>query len=199
MSAQKQHDLFIYLSPERHFGNFNCISEILNFQYKEKYSAQIGFTICGKTSASRPDDYVGDNINSIISLFYFGALSPMDVIFNTQLMGGRVINTSHEEIRFNLLGGFGYTLIDIPSNWEYRNTTSIFARNYTYDHHIYNTISLIIHPTVEFPIGRILGLQVSTILIFNKDYVVGGIGFGYMIGLLRNKCEVTSKSLQNPQ
>jgi hypothetical protein len=173
----------IYSSGEMNLGNYVGIDMNLNYVYKEKYSFKIGYTENFRKPKSLPENYSP----GLIGIFYLGYLNPYDQLRNFQIGLGRTYNLNENgTIRANFLLGLGYTTIREPENWEFIQD-AYFVENYTWNYTMYNTVSLIINPKIEFPFTRYYGLTISPMLQINKDRTYFGIGIGHMIGLLRKK------------
>lgn len=181
--AQFDENNVIYSSGEVNFGNYVGIDMNLNYVYKEKYSFKIGYTGNLRKPISLPENYSP----GLIGIFYFWLINPYDKFENYQIGLGRTyILNEKGTIGANLSFGLGYTTIREPENWEFIKDAN-FVENYTWNYRMYNTVSLIINPKIEFPFTRYYGFTISPMLQINKDRTYFGIGIGHMIGLLRKK------------
>lgn len=172
----------LYASGEIAIGNYLEMNLNMNLVIDGKYSFQIGGSSHIREAKSQPEDYS----SGLVGIFTLGfAQLHYDQMDNYQILFGRIYNANESgNIRFNLAGGIGYTIITEPTNWK-RVSGFTLGGNYTYDIEKQHTISLIFNPKVEFPLSRIIGLTVSPMLQINMDRVFVGIGVGTMIGLLR--------------
>lgn len=174
----------LYASGEIAIGNYLEMNLNMNLVIDGKYSLQIGGSSHIREAKSQPVDY-NSGITGILTLGF--SQLHFDHMDNYQILFGRIYNANESgNIRFNLAGGIGYTIIKEPTNWEPVSGFTL-GPNYTYDIEKHSTISLIFNPKVEFPLSRIIGLTVSPMLQINIDRVFVGIGVGTMIGLLRKK------------
>ena len=184
INAQFSEKNALYSTGEIAFGNYLELNLNLNYVINEKYSFQIGYSSHIRESKYEPEDYS----SGLVGIFTlgFGQLH-FDQMDNYQILVGKIYNLNERgNIRFNLAGGIGYTIITEPTNWKPVSGFTL-GENYTYDIDKHSTISLIINPKIEFPFTRIFGLTISPMLQINKDRTFIGIGVGPMIGLLRKK------------
>lgn len=176
----------LYASGEIAIGNYLEMNLNMNLVIDGKYSFQIGGSGHIREAKSQPADY-NSGVLLVIFTLGFAQYLHYDQMDNYQILFGRICNANESgNIRMNLAGGIGYTIITEPTNWKPVSGFPL-GPNYTYDIEKHYTISLIFNPKVEFPLSRIIGLTVSPMLQINKDRVFVGIGVGTMIGLLRKK------------
>ena len=181
--AQSEENKAYYLTGELNLGNYIGIDVNLNYVFNEQYSFKVGYTGNIREPRSQPADYT----MGLTEILLFGFGDPYDHLENYQLGFGKIYKLNDSgTIRANISLGVGYTTIKEPGNWV-RIDDQFLTANYSWSYHKYNTISLIINPKIEFPVTRFFGLTASPMLQVNKGSTYIGIGFGTMIGLLRNK------------
>ena len=181
--AQFGKDNFVYLSEDAFFGNYKGGSLSLNYLRKQKMSIGIGMTSVSRAPESRPADYHGSILG--INVIFPDISGSVDRLIDFHFTMGKVILLNENgTIRANLSAGLGYTYIQEPYDFE-RVTSSFLFSNYTNKTRDWRTVSLILHPKVEFPISRVFGFSVAPMLMVNKDRVFVGVGFGTLLGLLR--------------
>jgi hypothetical protein len=177
---------FLYLTGELAFGNYTEMNFNLNGIINEKYSLQLGFSAHMRRARSQPDDYSSGLISDIFTLglseFHF------DYMRNFQILFGKIFPMDDKgQIRLNLAGGVGYTVIKEPTNWQRVDYDDGFGPNYTFDTDKHSTVSLIINPRFEFPLTPVIGITLYPMLQINTDRTFFGIGAGLMLGYLRQK------------
>ena len=184
INAQSSRNHALYPSFEIAIGNYYGINTNLNYIFNEKYSFQIGHSKYIREAKSKPDDYS----SGLVAIFTLGLSEfHFDHMETFYLLAGKIYRLNKRSlIRLNLTGGLGYTTITEPINWK-RVSGFTIGENYTYDTETYSNISFIINPKFEFPFTRFFGATISPMLQINKDRAFIGIGFGTMIGLLKNK------------
>lgn len=182
-SAQEVENHLIYFSNEMNVGNYFGYTADINYVYKEKYSAKVGFTGAIRISTNQPSDYSP----GLIGLFSFGLIGAYETMAVGQLQVGRIFYLNqNRNSRLNASVGIGYTSVETIENWQ-KTTAVSFNSNYTYDVVRNQTVSLIINPKLEFPLGRVFGFTVSPTAIINSERNYYGVGLGYMIGRIRSK------------
>jgi hypothetical protein len=174
----------LYATSEIAIGNYFELNVNMNLVLNDKYSLQSGGSWHIRSARSKPDDYT----SGLFKIFTLGLSDIiLDEMDNYQVLFGRIYPNKHNNnIRFNLAGGIGFTVISEPTNWVYVGGSAI-GQNYTYDMEKHKTISLIFNPKVEFPFSRFFGITISPMLQVNKDRMFIGIGAGSMIGMLKQK------------
>ncbi len=183
IKAQFAENNAIYYSDGLNLGNYIGIDLNLNYVYKEKYSFKIGYIYNTRKPKSQPDDYSSGLAKALL----FGASNPHDQMENYQIALGKIYSLNENRTtRVNLSIGIGYTVIKEPEDWE-KIKSGFVSENYTWNYEKRNTFSLIISPKIEFPFTAIYGLTISPMIQINEDKTYFGIGFGQMIGLLRNR------------
>ncbi len=177
----------IYTNGEINLGNYWGGDLGLNYVYQEKYAFQLGLTSNMRKAKSTPEDFT----NGIVGIFLLGMNTPLDQWQNYSASFGRVFKLNPSgTIRIVPTIGLGYNIYTKPENWEkilYNPYTLNLGRNYSYDDIDYHALSLIINPKIEFPLTRYWGLTLSPMLQTSRNGTYIGIGFGSMIGMLRDK------------
>lgn len=182
-SAQEVEEHLVYASNELNLGNYIGYSADLNYIYNEKYSAKIGLIANIRRSPNEPSNYNP----GIAKILTFGLADAREVVASANLLVGRIYNlNSKKSLRVNASVGLGYTSIEVPVNFQ-KIDQNFLIGNYTYDIEKKNTVSFIINPKLEIPLGQIFGFTVSPTAVFNSESTYYGIGIGYMIGLIRSK------------
>jgi len=144
-NAQFANNNAIYSTSGLSFGNYMGGDVSLNYVYREKYSCRVGYSDYLRKPKSQPADYSSGLAKAII----FGLENPHDQIENYQIALGRIYRLNETgTIRVNLSIGVGYTIIKEPENWQKVEGISLVAKNYTWDYHRQNTVSLIINPQI---------------------------------------------------
>ncbi len=180
--AQNYKGNTFYTSGDLLIGNYFGIDAGLNFILKEKYSFRFSYSGLIRRAKSTPKNYS----SGILSAFVLGLVGPFDNLENYQICVGKIYPFNPKStIRANLSIGLGYSTIKEPTIYEKSN--GFFANNYKWKYHEYNTVSVIINPKIEFPFSRFYGLSISIMLKINKERTYFGIGFGHMIGKLRQR------------
>ncbi|MBQ0768872.1 MAG: hypothetical protein KBT58_06240 [Bizionia sp.] len=181
--AQWSDNNALYLSLDYNLGNYIGIDTNINYIYNETYSFKIGYTGNLRTPKREPNDFS----SGLPGLFTIGLIGPFDTMENYHIGAGRVIKLNAKgSIRANLSFGIGLTTIKEATNWQ-KYSGYTLDKNYSYQYHRYQTISLIINPKIEFPLTRIYGLSVSPMVQINKDRTYFGIGIGQLLGVLRKR------------
>lgn len=182
--AQFVEDNAIYVTSELNVGNYIGIDINGNYVYKEKYSLKVGYSGSIRKPKSQPEDFT----SGISGLFLIGLFNPYDQFVNYQISIGRIYTLDRRgTVRANISIGVGYTTITEPENWGQMLEGGFLSDNYTWNYASRNTISLLINPKLELPFFWLYGLTVSPILQINKHRTFVGIGFGQMLGLLRER------------
>ncbi len=174
----------IYLTSELNFGNYVGVDFNLNYVYQELYALKIGYSGNMSSASSTPENY---HPGAIAIIFIFGLFGPYDYLSNYQITVGKIFKMNDKgTIRANISAGIGYTTITEPSNWQGTNNNWM-GPNYTFEHHKYKTVSLIINPKIEFPATIVFGPTITGMIQINKDRVFYGLGIGFMLGVLRKE------------
>jgi len=114
----------------------------------------------------------------------FGGTNPHDQMENYQLAFGKICQLNeNRKIKLNMSIGSAYTVIKEPENWH-KMESGFLGENCTWNYEKQNTLSLILHPGIEFPFTRVNGFSVSPMVQINKDRTCFAIGIRQMIGLL---------------
>ena len=185
-NAQFAKNNAIYANGEMNFGNYWGGNFGLNYVYQEKYALQLGLTGNMRKAKSIPEDYT---VGAIGIFALLGANTPLDQWVNYSVSFGRVFKLNPSgTIRMVPSIGIGYKIYTKPENWmKIQEGSSTWTENYSYEYIDYNAISLIINPKIEFPVIRYWGLTVSPMVQISRNGTYVGIGFGKMIGLLRDE------------
>jgi len=189
---------FFYITGEIAFGNYTESNLNVNIILNEKYSLQFGYSGHVRKAKSEPYDF-SSGVMGIFSLGLSGL--HLDHMKNYQVLFGRVFPLDESgQIRLNLAGGVGYTVITEPTNWRRVTGNSWLGDNYKYDVEKHSTVSLIINPRFEFPLAAAIGITLYPMLQINKDRTFIGFGAGIMLGRLRKKTNLSpeSTSLKSP-
>lgn len=169
----------LYLSDSFDIGgDFLGIGLDLNFIYHEETSFTLG--VFGNLSLTKnyPSDI--DNSDS------FG-FSGIDGSGHFYVMVGKMMKVNNfSRIRFNLSAGLARSLGDVHENFV-RGQKTDDGYYYDYDLNSYQTVSLILNPKIEFPLFSLIGIQISPKIILNKHRSFYGVGFGIMLGKLRER------------
>jgi hypothetical protein len=182
-NAQFDKNNFIYSTGELNLGNYIGLDLNVNYVLKKKYAIKLGYTGNIRKPKSQPDNYS----SGLKGLLLLGLSNPYDHFINYHISFGKLYKLNKSgTIRANLLLGLGYTTIKEPENWKFIDK-AFFTENYDWNYKKHNTISVIINPTIEFPISRFYGFTISPTLQFNKYRTYFGIGIGQMIGILKEK------------
>ncbi len=181
--AQDVEKHLYYGSSEFNFGNYLGVSADLNYILDEKYTFKLGVVGNVRKPVNQPADF-SIGIFGILSL---GLIQPLERMGSVNVAVGRLYYlNSKKSIRVNAAVGIGYTEIRSIENWQ-KDLNPSYVQNYTYDKVDKSTVSLIINPKVEFPLGRVFGFTASPTAIINKESNYYGVGIGYMIGRIRSK------------
>ena len=163
--AQEEHDYELFASTEFTIGNYYGLDLGLNFAIDNSYAFRLAYSGHVRRAKARPNDYEPGALNWLA----LGLLDPHDHIHNYQLVAGKLIPfKSNDEIRLNLSGGFGYTIISEPVNWELSLNGGL-AGNYSFEYEKKPGVSLIVNPKIEFLFDGLAGLTVSTMFQLSKD------------------------------
>lgn len=173
------HDL--YASGGVLLGNYLGMAGSINYISHEKYSLQL--TYAGFVNEAKlPSDYDP-------AWFYIGqGLGQPRVQLNSiEVLVGRVVKIhSSGKIRLNLRGGFIYSTIIQPTNWQKTSYSPQYG-NYDYEYKYHGKPGIVIKPEIEFPVFRFLGWGIAPYTIINTELVLWGVEFNYLLGLARKK------------
>lgn len=180
--AEKHH---IYTKFGFELGTHLGLNISYNYIYNNAYSLEVGVRgYCAK-SELRPSDYKA-GLEAAFSLG-LGNSNGNDYYNDVFLLVGKVIPINRlSNRRLNVKVGLAYTEVNVVENFQ-PAPTSFLGANYTYDIRHYNTISLLINPTLEYPFSQFIGVYVSPQISVNKEAVNVGVGIGLEVGLLRGK------------
>ncbi|MCO5251784.1 MAG: hypothetical protein M9949_10245 [Candidatus Kapabacteria bacterium] len=182
-NAQFKDNHAIYLTSELNFGNYVGVDFNLNYVYQELYALKIGYSGNVSPASSTPEDYSP----GLIGFFILGLGGPFDYLSNYQITVGKIYKMNVKgTTRANISVGLGYTTINEPTNYQ-GTGDGIIGSNYKWDYYEYKTVSLIINPKIEFATSTIFGPTITLMIQINKDRVFYGLGFGFMLGLLRKE------------
>jgi hypothetical protein len=177
----------LYVSGEFARGSYAGINLGINYVYNQNYSLRVGRTRLVREAHSKPADF----FPGAISVFSLGlGRHSFDRLDTYHILVGKIVKLHKSGlIRLNMAGGIGYTKITEPTNWkpaiELPFLLYILGANYTFDVHESSTASFIVHPTIEFPLTRYIGLTLNPMWHINSDRPFKGVGVGIMTGLLR--------------
>lgn len=182
-SAQDVEKHLYYLSSEVNLGNYIGFSADVNYLLDEKYTFKLGVVGNFRKPTNQPDDF-SIGLFGVLSL---GLLQPLENMGSVNAAVGKMYYLNPKKsIRVNAAVGIGYTEIRLIENWQKQMNPS-YGQNYTFDQVTNSTVSLIINPKVEFPLGRVFGFTLSPTAIINKEASYYGVGVGYMLGRIRSK------------
>lgn len=171
-----------YVSGGVLVGNYLGLAGSINYISHEKYSIQLSYSSFVNEAKFLPSDYDP-------AYFYAtqGLSQPRDQLNSIEVLVGRVAKIhSSGKIRLNLRGGFIYSVLIEPTNWQ-KTTYSPDYGNYTYDFKSHGKSGIILKPEIEFPFFRFYGLGVAPFVLMNNESVLYGVEFNSLIGLLRKK------------
>lgn len=154
----------------------------LTYTYEQNVSFQFGTSMMWKKASSIPVDYKPNIIR--LSLF---SPNPLDHLDNIHFSIGKIFYLNKlESMRLNLSIGAAVTSICEPRDWERNQGMNIGLEDtHNYNHYEYRTISLLITPSVEFPVDNDFGVNITPMYLVNKDRYFFGIKIGLMIGYLK--------------
>ncbi len=188
-SAQFAENHFIYIDlgvPVASNYSGSVIDADLNYIYKQKYTFEFGFSFLYRESESQPEDY---NYDPFIDLWPTEQ-SPFDQIYSFKLLTGRLIKTKSKLVRFNLKGGLSYSRFIKVTSWEKVTRSGFFGSSYEdYDYELEKLegFGLVIEPSIEFPLTRVVGLSVSPFAYLSNQASAYGLNLEIMLGYLRDK------------
>lgn len=174
----------IYMRMGFNKGNYVLgFNTDLNYIYKNKYSAQIGYSGFFKHAESEPSDYsIG-----LLELFTFGVTRAYDQVHNWNLMVGRVLPLNDSEtLRLHIRGGAAYSRRLVPTNWSDENTFGL-AENYVYDYDKNIRAAIVINVELEWAYLSFTGNSVDGVFMVHDDQVYFGLGLSGSLGLLRSR------------
>ena len=172
----------VYFSSELNVGNYIGLDFYINYHYKDKYTAKIGYSGNIGPSKSKPRDFS----SGLIGVFLLGLANPYDKIQSYQLgLGVLHYSKDKEYVRMNFNIGIGYASIRQAGDWQLTGA-GIFSRNYSWTYSYYNALLFSVNPKFELPFTKYYGLTISPAVHFTKGATYFGIGFGHMIGLLKS-------------
>ncbi len=181
-NAQVSEKKPVYFSNELLLGNYGLgVDFNLNYITDNLYSFRIGVSGVTRWAKSTPDDYYG-GIGGLLVGSY-----PNEQMGSLQMQVGKVFNlVKSRKVRVNLSAGLALSRYRRPSNWvkDY-NYNAPLAPNYNWNYQFFNTVSFVLNPRIEFPFGRIYGLNVSPLILVNPHTIYYGIGIGHLIGRLK--------------
>lgn len=179
--AQEQN--LVYLSSELNLGNYIGLSGDINYILNETYTFKFGIVGNIRKPVNQPDDYNA----GIIGVLSYGLVKARDHMQSVNIAVGKLYKLNQSgTLRLNAAAGIGFTNIQSTENWQKIDDATI-GTNYTYDVVEKNTVSLIINPKIEIPLGRVFGFTISPMAIINAESSYYGLGFGSMIGKISPK------------
>lgn len=153
----------------------------LNYIYKNKYSAQVGYSGFFKQADSEPSDYsIG-----LVEFFSFGLTRAYDQIHNWNFLVGRVFPLNDSEtLRLHFRGGAAYSRRLVPINWS-KDITFGLAQNYVYDYSKNIRTAFLINVELEWAYLPFTGHSIDGVIMVHEDQVFFGLGISGSLGLLR--------------
>ncbi len=174
----QNHALYLTSGINTASNNYIGFSSSLQYVYKEKYALKYGSSSNMRVSATLPRDYSG-------GLFSFG--KPKDQLFFKCVTIGRILKLkSTHLIRLNLAVGVAQIKEQTLTDWQ-STYGGIFGANYTHKNKLTESTGVIVNPSLEFPLGRGIGISISSYAIFSNKLNSAGCSFNLMFGLLRGK------------
>lgn len=174
---------FFYMTNHLNVGNYVGWELGVNYVHRQKTTYRFSYIGNIRPAHSTPDDFSAGLLRGLA----FGLAHPWDRFRTYQLGVGRLLPLNRSgSLRINFTLGLGYSIIREPRNWR-REGNHLITGNYTWDRHKYNTMSLIINPSLEFPFTRSYGISLTPILQLSKHTNYIGVGIGHMIGPIRNR------------
>lgn len=180
----KAQSLFLYGELGGGGGTHSGVKAALNGVINTKHIITVNYSFYDKNAGNTPSDYeapftiLGDGMPgigvSMIALSY-----------------GRMINLPTPYIRFALKGGIGIGTVEYPGNFRPRPVPTGFLtfsrQNYDFDYITERNISIVLNPSVEFPLTRHFGFNIGLYSNINKRSSVFGIEGGVLFGKVRGR------------
>lgn len=170
----------IYVGNEFNMGGYFGMEVSLNYVYREKYAARVGFTTNTRIAKSIPSDYSP----GMIGILTLGMNTPRDNLRSIHLDLGFIKKLNEAgTARLNVFLGLGFVTTKEPVNWQ--KTDGFMTENYTWDYEAGHAVSFVVNPKFEFPFSRYWGLSISPMLQVYDGGTFFVVGIGHIFGLLR--------------
>jgi hypothetical protein len=182
-SAQFAENNSLYLGLGPNVGNYSGLDINFNYASQRKWSAQIGIKSGIRGAKNKPDDFSG----GILGLLSRGLTNPKDEITSYQFLGGRMIQLDGEEGRFrlNLLTGPSINKFKNSVNFQPSTENGVILGTYTFENEKDSGMGWMVKPTLEIPLGKVVGFGISPYLNFNSKNFAYGFEFQLLIGILQ--------------
>lgn len=177
----ENHSLYLGLGPT--VGNYSGLDINFNYALQRSWSAQIGIKTGVRGAKNKPDDFSG----GILGVLSRGLTNPNDEIISYQFLGGKMILLDGEEGRFriNLLTGPSINKFRNSVNFQPSTENGVILGTYTFETEKDSGIGWMVKPTLEIPLGKVVGFGVSPYLNFNSKNFAYGFDFQLLIGILQ--------------
>lgn len=165
-------------------GSHEIISGSLTYINKKGFSITLQAANESRNSKNVPPDYEPG------WLVIFGDGIPNESISTTSILAGKVLEEESRLIRLNLRAGISYGIIERPVNFVKKSKSAfIFGSTSYYEYDIQKNryIGLILNPTMDIMISRIVGLSTGIRANINGQTITYGGEIGLQIGSLRKR------------
>lgn len=178
----QNHALYCTYGFNKANDSYSGASLSLQYVYKEKFALKYGSSSNIRVSQTLPKDYSGG---------LFSISKPKDVLSFEYVTLGRVLKLKGTHlVRLNLAIGVARIREKTITAWE-PTYGGILGANYLPETNLVESPGIILNPSLEFPLGRSIGLSISPYAIFSNKLQSVGCSFNLMFGFLRGKYKTT--------
>jgi hypothetical protein len=183
VSAQFAENNSLYLGLGPTLGNYSGLDINFNYASQRKWSAQIGIKSGSRASKNKPKDFSG----GILGLLSRGLTNPKDEITSYQFLGGKMILLDGEEgnFRLNILTGPSINRFQNSVNFHPSTANGVLLGTYTFEREKESGIGWMLKPTLEIPLGKVVGFGFSPYANFNSKNMAFGFDIQLLIGILQ--------------
>lgn len=182
-TAQFAENNSLYLGLGPNVGNYSGFDINFNYALQRSWSAQIGIKKGVRGAKNKPDNFSG----GILGVLSRGLTNPKDEITSYQFLGGKMILLDGEEGRFrlNLLTGPSINKFRNSVNFQRVTENGIILGTYTFETEKEQGIGWMVKPTLEIPLGKVVGFGFSPYANFNSKNMSFGFDIQLLLGILQ--------------
>lgn len=120
---------------------------------------------------------------------------PSVIIKSQAVLVGKVMEHPRGLMQFDLRGGINFGTVQKPVNFVKKSKTEPgmsppFSNNYKYDIEKKSFVGLVINPTVNLNLSRVVGLSLGARANLNPNDISVGFEAGLILGYLRGKRKI---------
>lgn len=185
----ENHSLYLGIGPT--VGNYSGLDINFNYAFQRSWSAQIGIKTGVRGAKNKPDDFSG----GILGILSRGLTNPKDDITSYQFLVGKMILLDGEEgnFRLNLLTGPSINRFTNSVNFQPSTANGVLLGTYTFEREKDSGIGWMVKPTLEIPLGKVVGFGFSPYANFNSKNTAFGFDIQLLIGILQPSRQSNSR------